>query len=59
MTNEELIALAALVVGNAAETNAANDSRKQQGYSVAYDGICGADALQALEMELRKRGILK
>ena len=59
MTDNELIALAALVNGYAAETNAANDARKHQGYAMAYDGIAGPEALEALHMELMRRGIIK
>lgn len=58
MTDAELIAMAAFVNGLSAEVNAANDSRKHQGYAMAYDGFPVMDALQALEDELRRRGAI-
>ena len=59
MTDTELIALAALVNAYAAETNAANDSRKAYEQSMAYDGFAGPDEMRCLQEELEKRGAVK
>lgn len=59
MTDTELLALAALVNAYSAETNAANDQRKAQGYAMAYDGFAGPNEMKALQDELVRRGVLK
>jgi len=58
VTDTELLALAALVNGYAAETSAANMDRQVHGYAMAYNGIAGSDALEALDNELRRRELI-
>ena len=59
MTDIELQALSALVVGFATEADAANSQRKVIGASMAYDGFPSADALRCLEAELWRRGAIR
>ena len=59
MTDAELIALAAFVNGMATEAIAANDTRKVHGQAMCYDGFPCPEALESLEIELRRRGIIQ
>ncbi len=57
MSDTELNALAALVNAYSAETQAANDSRKSQGFAMAYDCFADQESLLALRNEMRRRGV--
>jgi len=55
MTDNELLALAALCNAYVAETLAANQAREHVGNAPAYDGFAGPQVMQELEEELNRR----
>lgn len=58
MNDTELAALAALVNGDRAVMEATNAGRAANGYAMAYDDSAAWPALDALELELGRRGLL-